>query len=61
MKINKMIKTTILTSTAFLLLSSHAFADEAIQPVKIEKVNDKQRFIKPQLLPILINIKYLKY
>ncbi len=46
MKINKMIKTTILTSTAFLLLSSHAFADEAIQPVKIEKVNDKTTIYK---------------
>ncbi|MBA8760796.1 beta-channel forming cytolysin [Staphylococcus schleiferi subsp. coagulans] len=41
-----MIKTTILTSTAFLLLSSHAFAEEAIQPVKVEKVNDKTTIYK---------------
>ncbi|MBA8779896.1 beta-channel forming cytolysin [Staphylococcus schleiferi subsp. coagulans] len=46
MKLNQLIKTTVVTSAAFLLLSTNVFANQDLQPVKMEKPDSNTTIYK---------------
>ena len=61
MKMNKLVKSSVATSMALLLLSGTANAEGKITPVSVKKVDDKVTYTKQQPQQILINLKFHRF
>lgn len=61
MNMNKLVKSSVATSMALLLLSNTANAEGKITPVSVKKVDDKLLYTKLQLQQIQINSKFHRF
>lgn len=61
MKMNKLVKSSVATSMALLLLSNAANAEGKITPVSVKKSMTKLLYTKQQPQQILINLKFHRF
>ncbi len=61
MKMNKLVKSSVATSMALLLLSGTANAEGKITPVSVKKSMTKLLHTKQQPQQILINLKFHRF
>lgn len=61
MKMNKLVKSSVATSMALLLLSNTANAEGKITPVSVKKSMIKLLYTKLQLQQIQINSKFHRF
>ncbi len=61
MKMNKLVKSSVTTSMALLLLSGTANAEGKITPVSVKKSMTKLLYTKQQPQQILINLKFHRF
>ncbi|EVC30864.1 gamma-hemolysin component C precursor, HlgB [Staphylococcus aureus] len=61
MKMNKLVKSSVATSMALLLLSGTANAEGKITPVSVKKSMTKLLYTKQQPQQILINLKFHRF
>lgn len=61
MKMNKLVKSSVATSMALLLLSGTANAEGKITPVSVKKSMTKLLYTQQQPQQILINLKFHRF
>ncbi|SUK44959.1 Gamma-hemolysin component B [Staphylococcus aureus] len=61
MKMNRLVKSSVATSMALLLLSNTANAEGKITPVSVKRSMTKLLYTKQQPQQILINLKFHRF